>query len=257
MDSAESSSKSLLLTYRDSLSDGVDEALYHTEKRPVHRKCPFPSLYTAIVHLAILILVPAVIVLHRRAGKGQIHDPMLQLYSPVNDHIEHEIKLIKGGFAFSNDPDAKAYVGSSNATNELWLDLYQYSGPSIVSAEENALLPQKTSNIKGHPDKHVMILEVFHELHCLDRIRQSLYPETFGWVTYPDGTKDTKKMGHLEHCVDLLRQTIMCVGDTSVGIFQRQEDGSLKADSDVLRVCRSFEKIHEWAAGRHAQVAVA
>lgn len=58
----------------------------------------------------------------------------------------------------------------------------------------------------GHPNSlslpdggHLAWLGVFHDLHCIDYIRQSIH-----------GRNDTT---HFDHCVDHLRQMIMCKPD--------------------------------------------
>lgn len=58
-----------------------------------------------------------------------------------------------------------------------------------------------------------------------------------------------------DHCVEMLRQTLMCHADTSVTVFVRTEDG-LHARDNVTRVCRNFDKLHAWAADHHTKVPV-
>lgn len=147
-------------------------------------------------------------------------------------------------------------------------------GISKISAQEAARLPNPTLPITGtnESDEYVIELDVWHELHCLNDLRKILYPERFGGL---DALKDengtiqrdddtfrhwgayTRLMPRLrskadldiDHCVDSLRQTIMCHADVaaipfhvnvpvSKGIFPRLA---------TTHTCRNFTKIQEWA----------
>lgn len=85
----------------------------------------------------------------------------------------------------------------TNATDQLWLDLYdceQRASRSLfklcdllikidtaiskISKEEAQMLPHPTLAILG-TDEYLVQLDVFHELHCLDDLRMLLYPERY------------------------------------------------------------------------------
>lgn len=56
---------------------------------------------------------------------------------------------------------------------------------------------------------------------------------------------------HLDHCVDTIRQGVMCSPDISTIVWQY--DNSLQRQAvalDVVQSCRNFNAIKEWAAGR-------
>ncbi|KAF5514418.1 hypothetical protein CGCF413_v001627 [Colletotrichum fructicola] len=57
---------------------------------------------------------------------------------------------------------------------------------------------------------------------------------------------------HLDHCIDLLRQSIQCTGDVVPNVFQYSPKyGDVRARSTVVHECRNFGKIQEWAAQHH------
>ncbi|PSR84222.1 hypothetical protein PHLCEN_2v5510 [Hermanssonia centrifuga] len=54
--------------------------------------------------------------------------------------------------------------------------------------------------------------------------------------------------GHLDHCVDMLRQALMCSADISPLVWQWSEKARIaKPASDVMHTCRNFDNIVEWA----------
>jgi len=67
-------------------------------------------------------------------------------------------------------------------------------------------------------------------------------------------TKDTLKLlsfEHLDHCIDSIRQSLMCSADISVIPFQWiEEKEQLAARATVPHVCRDFDQIQEWARKR-------
>lgn len=160
-------------------------------------------------------------------------------------------------------------------------------GVSVITPEEAAKLPMPTLPIPG-TDKYLVELEVFHVLHCLDDIRKVFYPEWYGPailnLTQPDGSLDRnnnffRHFGklrppdidltlatsltwphqlHSDHCIDAIRQSVMChadvspisfhvvlppddVDDVGTGIFPRL---------GTKHTCRNFEKIQDWARAR-------
>lgn len=71
---------------------------------------------------------------------------------------------------------------------------------------------------------------MFHQLHCLDYVRKALYPEYYvqddvdrlywmhiGKFHFPSCYLPL--LTRLEHCVDYLRQALMCFADATVRLL--------------------------------------
>lgn len=88
-------------------------------------------------------------------------------------------------------------------------------------------------------------LEVFHSLHCLNRIRQAFYPEVYqGLFDNPD---DPPRQHHIDHCINHLRQAIQCHSDLTP--MQWLLDGDkVILNTNTRHTCRDFERVREWAA---------
>ena len=53
---------------------------------------------------------------------------------------------------------------------------------------------------------------------------------------------------HLSHCVDSIRQSLMCNADTSVNVWQWTKTyRNVIGRVNVAHSCRNFEKIKQWA----------
>ena len=62
------------------------------------------------------------------------------------------------------------------------------------------------------PDAHLGVLDVFHQIHCLNALRRGIYYEHyFG----PDPKSDIF-FNHMGHCMSILLQNIMCAASLDV-----------------------------------------
>jgi len=97
-------------------------------------------------------------------------------------------------------------------------------------------------------------LDVWHELHCLNDLRKLLYPEAYGSLqsmTFPNGTIDREQpmFRHWDHCVDMLRQTLMCHADVSPIPFHinTPQNTAIIPRLETTHTCRDFDAIRAWA----------
>ncbi|KAF2969099.1 hypothetical protein GQX73_g4494 [Xylaria multiplex] len=83
-------------------------------------------------------------------------------------------------------------------------------------------------------------LAVYHQLHCLDAIRH-------GYWAAIDGLEPGHKAepGHIRHCIDYLRQSIMCNADTNLEPINKDLGGV--TGFGFTRKCRDIVQIMAWA----------
>lgn len=88
--------------------------------------------------------------------------------------------------------------------------------------------------------------DMFHTLHCLNRIRMRFYPEY-----YPYEDRHVHRVHHL-HCLEQIRQYIMCSGDmTPIPTKYNRGRKHSYVDSDVAHTCRNFNVLREWLSARY------
>ncbi|TRM65373.1 hypothetical protein BD626DRAFT_398710 [Schizophyllum amplum] len=93
--------------------------------------------------------------------------------------------------------------------------------------------------------------DVFHQLHCL--VSQFTALRTFLRCYKPTIRQDLLEFEHLNHCVDSIRQSLMCTSDISVNVWQWSEHYKVVAGRvNVAHSCRNFDKIKQWVRGRLA-----
>lgn len=74
-------------------------------------------------------------------------------------------------------------------------------------------------------------------------VRQGLY----GAVDW-NNTGSDMSIVHLDHCIDLIRQSLQCAADvTPITWIRSRKDGIARGQINMLHTCRNYEKIHQWA----------
>ncbi|KAJ7256023.1 hypothetical protein C8J57DRAFT_1075190 [Mycena rebaudengoi] len=159
--------------------------------------------------------------------------------APVQHLVEEELVVYDTSFEKDLSP---FQIPSSPELDEKWDDLYNF-GISRIPKHEAERLPNKTS---PDPGFYIAGLNVFHELHCLVRPRclSALDPDY-----YPDLNMKTSEPSrkHISHCVDWLRNSIMCHSDTSVIVWQW--NAHLNQSTPKARIphsCKKFQPIQDW-----------
>ncbi|OGM50996.1 hypothetical protein ABOM_000054 [Aspergillus bombycis] len=179
--------------------------------------------------------------------------------------------LIKEGFIkydsknFDNEFDKPSkYRGQPNDLTEaswkgLWetpaigvlgekLDVLNKSGPASLN-----WFPAPRTSDHGAEEEFAALVEVFHQLHCINTLRlevhKNSYYEYFG--EWPDGSgpgNEAVKQTHIDHCIELLRITLMCTSDVTPLMFKDEPHAfqGRTPDFNTMHTCRNFWEIREW-----------
>ncbi|KAI8944047.1 hypothetical protein F4801DRAFT_573012 [Xylaria longipes] len=108
-------------------------------------------------------------------------------------------------------------------------------------------LPQSFAKEKGLPEsqpfpwdrrKGIYLLNGYHSLHCARAVYISL-------SEFKAGKPQSRRWGHVIHCVDHLRQEAICNADDTPR-FSTESDIPVTGLNQV-RKCRSWEKLEVWA----------
>ncbi|KAM7209507.1 protein of unknown function (DUF3328) domain containing protein [Naviculisporaceae sp. PSN 640] len=231
------------------------------------RKPPYRGL-SVFSYVVNLVLTSAVVLLYLTRRRIENHTATVSgnfesssnsfVYTPVPAHLTstHLIKKFSYGF----NPSKSPYQASppSPSLDHLWKSLYYNVSylrlPQPIAAQlPNKTLPYPQSGPNSDPGYYAANLAVFHQLHCLNSIRIGLSRAYYQEHHLVDDWKFDDKRGpygteHVSHCVNVLREAIMCAADTSVVTFQwNKAIKSAQPRADVLHVCRDFEGIWDWA----------
>ncbi|KAF4624246.1 hypothetical protein G7Y89_g13926 [Cudoniella acicularis] len=173
-------------------------------------------------------------------------------YSPLLDSIEYE------DVEFENFFDHKT-VYRGPPTNELeaeWKDLWFYDGVTIPAEKlpsiNRTASAEKYRTTDGGKSYHALI-EVFHQLHCLNIIRQYTWKDYY--LRHPDRVETPRvfkesEVGarmHADHCIEALRIALMCHGDTTPYLIIEDPEAPLGflADFSPHHKCVKFDSLNK------------
>jgi len=172
------------------------------------------------------------------------------VYSPAQDAIAHVTK-VSGTFTtlskFSGPP--------SDEVDAAWEGLYHEYMISAVPREQAALLRNQTERVPGEGEaRYVVGLDVFHQIHCLDMVRKALTPERYHHALHrpglpiPEPKAGEPAFDHIDHCINSVRESLMCSADIAPNVFQWGEGEKRNgARLDVEHTCTNFEQLQGWA----------
>ncbi|KAF2179757.1 hypothetical protein K469DRAFT_797546, partial [Zopfia rhizophila CBS 207.26] len=90
-----------------------------------------------------------------------------------------------------------------------------------------------------------------HHLHCLNMIRKFIRFDYYKDKEHSFSFPPEETINHLDHCVDMLRQHVMCTADQGL-IFSHWVEGydHKHVDFNTQHKCRNFRSALEWAMER-------
>ncbi|KAJ7445649.1 hypothetical protein FB451DRAFT_1148732 [Mycena latifolia] len=196
-----------------------------------------PSLRLKVFCVLSTVLNIAFLLFMFRRGVGHPGDEP-RVYSPAQPVLRRKIVKFTRGVA----DDIPIYERRpSAAVDEAWNALYSVA-QTTMSRTEAMQLPNRTWPLLRRPERYIFSLDVFHQLHCLDILRQQLHPgHNYSHVP----------RGHIRHCIGAIRQALMCSADTSTIVWQWSDELQVAEQrDDVVHVCRDFDHIRDWASKR-------
>ncbi|KAJ7851490.1 hypothetical protein B0H14DRAFT_2355232, partial [Mycena olivaceomarginata] len=159
---------------------------------------------------------------------------------------EFRQKIVK--FTRGVEDDIPIYERRPSAkVDEAWHQLYSVAETKI-SKSDAMRMPNKTWPLGRYPGYYMTALDVFHQLHCLDTLRQQVHRGLrYNYTRVP--------ISHARHCIGAIRQALMCSADISPIAWQwSEEHQTAQQRDDIVHVCRDFDQIRDWA-DRHTFVA--
>ncbi|RSM04100.1 hypothetical protein CEP52_007072 [Fusarium oligoseptatum] len=91
-------------------------------------------------------------------------------------------------------------------------------------------------------------MQVFHQLHCLNLLRQHSFKEYYSDKGGDIEAEPEELREHLDHCIESIRTSLMCESDTGVYTYKHFEGFKTHwPDFSTLHTCRNFDAIRDWA----------
>jgi hypothetical protein len=99
-------------------------------------------------------------------------------------------------------------------------------------------------------DAYIASVAVLHRLHCLNFLRQGVYFDYYFGNLFPGGNLNHEHQGHVNHCLEVLRQDLICRASTDIIPFAWYDNDEKAVDYSLNRKCGNIDGIRDWAATR-------
>ncbi|KOS45836.1 hypothetical protein ACN38_g3159 [Penicillium nordicum] len=197
--------------------------------------------------LAYLVFKPQVPLLLRQKECGRLLGRWLPGWE---DGVEYEVQRFKGSFGIMNE-----FTGYGPGVDAAWDNITD--GPTggaigITKEQWEAVnqfhdFPVMLDHDYGN-GQYLASLDVFHQLHCVDLLRKNIHREYYDKHEGSfAGAPPRVIEGHLEHCVETLRQTLMCHADISLLTYNWVEGRNMPYPNfNTIHTCKRWDKLIEW-----------
>ncbi|KAK2017114.1 hypothetical protein LZ32DRAFT_39060 [Colletotrichum eremochloae] len=190
------------------------------------------------IHLFYVILLILVASASRHSSSSKMQH---RYYG--EEPVKSELQLPTVGKTF--ELDLKYAMPPSPEVDEAWASLLPKEGGFF---KHPTLAPQKSC------------MAVFHQLHCLDMIRQTLYEARPDFVAHSHNDTNAREshadhetahdhnhshdMYHIGHCFDLVRQSILCRPDLTIEVGDPAIGGVTGFGTE--HQCVDWQQLMEW-----------
>ncbi|RFU79812.1 hypothetical protein TARUN_2407 [Trichoderma arundinaceum] len=228
--------------------DSEDGLLGQKEDRnyqPYKRDAPWCKPWFWIIHLAILSLYATVFFV---ALDGRPHQSLSQSYieslpqSPAIEGLEWRHVSFR---AEDQIQEFGRFVGKpSPDIDKAWHDLLNAENIVIEEKYMRALGRENLGVRIPDGEGYIGTLNVYHEIHCLKRIHQYMYPDYY----FADFTSEEHEIN--QHCIDFLLQSAMCHGDVGLMTFEWVDGYRIPLANSTSHQCINWAKLDKWTKER-------
>ncbi|PPQ72879.1 hypothetical protein CVT26_003500 [Gymnopilus dilepis] len=208
------------------------------------------------IPICVNAVTDSTVLFYRRLGfktisSSEVSSTYGSWFPPANVAIEYQQDLttFNGSFDFPSiyrgDPtpqvdDAWFRISTGIRTTRLTLEQLRKIG------KEDTLSKVKYQEADG--GGYIAAVEFSHQLHCLNLLRKYVHFDYYGQSDpfFTESRPETYQR-HLEHCIEALRQALMCSADTGMITFEWVRGFSMPyPDFNTKHRCRDFEKLVAW-----------
>ncbi|CCC12656.1 hypothetical protein SMACR_05618 [Sordaria macrospora] len=152
----------------------------------------------------------------------------------------------------TGDPDTKKFMGKPRPElDQAWHDLLDST--LIKYSADELFLANNATSVQHKDGGFVGGLGISHSLHCLKRLKQYIHRDYY----YDHETQDWDELySHVDHCLESLRQEILCNADVNVYTLKWTPHSRFKPTVKVPQphACVDWEALHGWMKGRQARL---
>ncbi|KAH8807267.1 hypothetical protein F5884DRAFT_880153 [Xylogone sp. PMI_703] len=170
----------------------------------------------------------------------------MSTWSPMMEAVEYE-------WTTWDMVNTDGYSGKPTEEIEArWDYLWQYGSLGIPASKLHLLNKSVSENwLYTAPELGggvTALFEVFHQIHCLNLVRQYTYRDHYNYNDLPAFDQGPAMLlDHVEHCIEMLRIVLMCASDETPYLIESNRNGDEVVYPNSQRRCRNFQKLIDWA----------
>ncbi|KAE8444189.1 hypothetical protein EG329_000786 [Mollisiaceae sp. DMI_Dod_QoI] len=177
------------------------------------------------------------------------HVQKFSAYSPAAKAVEYQRVKFNATMG-----EGSPYVGKGPEVDEAWHAISYDIGDQVITDQELDIIGMPKTHLRAkHPKTGVegyrVGLEVFHQLHCINLLRQVTYKDYYvelGNGNFASGDEELQM--HTDHCLEILRMNVQCNADVGVFTFYLLEGDPLPwPELNSWHQCRNFNAVRDWA----------
>ncbi|KAB8276944.1 hypothetical protein BDV30DRAFT_235187 [Aspergillus minisclerotigenes] len=138
----------------------------------------------------------------------------MSTWSPMLEAVEYEWRH------FHEEAPNKYYGKPNDELEQAWGKLWQYGSTGVPDSKLHLLNKSRAIDWKYLPNELgggiEAFFEGFHQIHCLDLVRQYTYRDEYDYSLNPAFLRQPSVFyNHVDHCIETLRINIMCTADVT------------------------------------------
>ncbi|KAG2068291.1 hypothetical protein BDR04DRAFT_1232905 [Suillus decipiens] len=232
-------------------NDGDDEKLFGDTERfgAEFRPESHTGLRLWLTHGVLICTSILSFTLWMRTPSTQLRNDIPGIYSPANVAIEPVFVRFNGTLDFPSIYRGPPSPEVDAAWNRISIDVR----PTQMTREE--MLKAGATNLPSKvrlPDKigggYMVSIEATHQMHCVNLLRKASWAEYYGPIDPSFQSSPEIVRMHFDHCVEMIRQNIMCHADVTMITWNWVEGHTVPYPNfNTRHQCRNFEKIIDWS----------
>ncbi|KAF2797785.1 hypothetical protein K505DRAFT_372183 [Melanomma pulvis-pyrius CBS 109.77] len=173
------------------------------------------------------------------------------IFSPATEAIKYERRKLWRSIELENPYAGDPRVDPTPLHDAKWSELVRPMAMKIT-AEELSKIGEPSIAFKDGSG-YLTEMAVFHELHCIKRMRRHFHLKFY----YGNATEDEDFMNrewqHMDHCLEYWREAAMCRGDPTLTTFVWNE-GRPFSKVHSTHECVNWDQLYTFAESRMVDV---
>ncbi|KAH8660330.1 hypothetical protein BX600DRAFT_513944 [Xylariales sp. PMI_506] len=175
-------------------------------------------------------------------------------WSPLHDLVDLKLQTVTAnGDLYPGDNRPVGRQMPNPEADAIWNE-WEFTRVFPIHADEVLRLGKDLETAVLLEDKYYGLgdnvyaatLDIYHQLHCLNQLRWIAYGSYYN-RSMLDPHEEGFREVHINHCVDMLAQTIQCTGNLNLITMHWTETKSFPfPDMSINHKCVDFDALTEW-----------